>query len=33
MHCAAHNGASDVIAELQLRGADGAVQENYSGYG
>jgi hypothetical protein len=33
LHSAAHNGASDAIAELLLRGADGAVQENYSGYG
>jgi ankyrin repeat protein len=28
LHCAVYNGASDAIAELLLRGADGAVQND-----
>jgi hypothetical protein len=34
LHCAASNGRSASVAELLLRGADGAVQNNYgfSGY-
>jgi ankyrin repeat protein len=29
LHCAAENGRSGAIAELLLRGADGAVQDDY----
>jgi ankyrin repeat protein len=31
LHRAAYNGRSDVIAELLMRGADGAVQDNIYG--
>jgi ankyrin repeat protein len=30
LHVAANNGEADAIAELLLRGADGAVQNNYN---
>ena len=31
LHFAAANGRSDAIAELLMRGADGAVQDNLNG--
>ena len=31
LHYAAGNGKSDIIAELLLRGADGAVQNRHDG--